>query len=99
MLAWVIYLPGSDDSPETVTVLRRGEGTSSADRVVKLGLNLASVRIVGVLEDSSTASPVLEFLGSCFSQGPGCDDLGKHEQPQDAGKLVRKPFISHRQSI
>lgn len=82
-----------------MTVLRRGEGSSSADHMVKLGLNLASIRIVGVLEDSSTASPVLEFPGSCFSQGPGCDDSGKHEQPQDTEKLVRKPFISHRQSI
>lgn len=82
-----------------MTVLRRGEGTSSADRVVKLGLKLASIRIVGILEDSSTASPVLEFPGSCFSQGPGCDDSGKHEQPQDVGKVVRKPFISHRQNI
>lgn len=48
---------------------------------------------------SPTASPVLEFQAAASLKALDVMTPGKHEQPQDAGKLVRKPFISRRQSI
>lgn len=85
----------------SVTALRPGGVTNGGICMVKLCLNLASIRVVGVLEDR--AQLPLQFSGS-FQAAASLKALdvmtrGKHEQPQDAGKLVRKPFISHRQSI
>lgn len=65
---------------------RFGEVTDGSDCRVKLGLNLASPRVAGVLEDST--APDLSFQKAASLKVLDVMTRGNREQPQDAEKLI-----------